>query len=393
MKRIPLCEPNFIGKEKEYLTDCIESNWVSSAGNYVKKFQESVSSYSGIKYSSALASGTSSLHLALIIAGVKTDDEVLVPSLTFIAPVNAIRYVGASPVFLDCDKTHSLDVSKTLEFLKNETFFSKGKCYNRKTNKAISAIVPVHIWGNPVEVSQLIDICKEKKIKIVEDCSESLGSFYPNKKGTLVHTGSLADIGCLSFNGNKIITSGGGGMLLSNKKKQVDLANYLSTQSKDDPFHYLHKNIGFNYRLTNIQAALGQAQMENIEYFLSQKRLIYDYYLEKLKDMPEVELVTSSKKCVSNHWMNVIRLVGTKTKLYRDHIIKELLENKIECRPVWFPNHLQVPYKSFQSYRVRKTRSEVESCICLPSSTSLNEKNISRVVKVIKKNSLILKKL
>ena len=182
-------------------------------------------------------------------------------------------------------------------------------------------------------------------------------------------------------------------MLLSNKKKHVDLANYLSTQSKDDPFHYLHKNIGFNYRLTNIQAALGQAQMENLEYFLSQKKVIYDYYLEKLKDIPEVELVTSSKKCVSNHWMNVIRLVGVKTKLYRDRIIKELLENKIECRPVWFPNHLQAPFKSFQSYRVRKTRSEVESCICLPSSTSLTEKDVSRVVKVIKKNSLILKKL
>ena len=384
MKRIPLCEPNFIGKEKEYLTDCIESNWVSSAGKYVNKFQESVSFYSGIKYSSALTSGTSSLHLALIIAGVKTDDEVLVPSLTFIAPVNAIRYVGASPVFLDCDKTHSLDVSKTLEFLKNETFFSKGKCYNRKTNKAISAIVPVHIWGNPVEVSQLIDICKEKKIKIVEDCSESLGSFYPNKKGTLVHTGSLADIGCLSFNGNKIITSGGGGMLLSNKKKQVDLANYLSTQSKDDPFHYLHKNIGFNYRLTNIQAALGQAQMENLEYFLSSKKTIHDKYVEQFSDIDNVELVSCSGSGLSNHWMNVIRLNMGKNIVVRDHVIKALIKNKIDCRPVWFPNHLQEPFRSFQAHKVTRAKKEVNNCICLPSSTSLKEKEISKVVKVIK---------
>jgi len=385
MKQIPLCEPNLIGKEKEYLLDCVDTNWVSSAGKYVKKFEDSLVSYTSIKYSSALASGTSALHLALIISGVKEGNEVLVPSLTFIAPVNAIRYVGAFPVFLDCDKSHSLDVSKTLKFLNDETYLFKGRCYNKKTKKVISAIIPVHIWGNPVEILKLKAICKRKKIKIIEDCSESLGSFYFNKVGSLVHTGSLADISCLSFNGNKIITSGGGGMLLSNKRKDSLTAKYLSTQSKDDPFYYLHKKVGFNYRLTNVQAALGLAQIENLEYFLSTKRKIFKNYSNELENINGIELVSCSKEGKSNHWMNVVRLLGNKTKFYRDLIIKKLIDNKIQCRPLWFPNHLQSPFRSFQSYKVTNVKTEVDSCICLPSSTNLKEKDLSRVVNVIRK--------
>ncbi len=384
MKQVALCEPNLIGKEKEYLIDCIESNWVSSSGKYVDKFQESVCSYTGIPYSSALSSGTSALHLALIISGVRQDEEVLVPSLTFIAPVNTIRYVGASPVFLDCDESHSLDVSKTIEFIEKETYVSKGRCFNKKSNKVIAALIPVHIWGNIVQVSRLVDICKERKIKIIEDCSESLGSFYPNKKGKLVHTGSLSDFSCLSFNGNKIITSGGGGMLLSSKKKEAELAKYLSTQSKDDPFQYIHKEIGFNYRLTNIQAAVGLAQIEKIDYFLTLKKEIYNNYVKQFSDIDNVELVSCTESGLSNHWMNVIRLNMTKNASTRDRVIKALIKNNIECRPVWFPNHLQKPYKSFQAYKVTRAKKEVNSCVCLPSSSSLKEKEISKIVKVIK---------
>jgi len=383
MKKISLAEPNIGNKEWQYLKECLDSGWVSSSGSFVKRFEKFVSKKTKIKHATAVVNGTSALHLSLYVLGIRETNEVLVPSLSFIAPINTIRYLGAVPVFMDCNEHHTMDITKTLEFLNNETFMKAGSCYNKKSKKRIAAVLPVHTWGNPVQVNQLYSICRKKNIKIVEDASESLGSLYQDNKGNMVHTGKIADIACLSFNGNKIVTSGGGGMILTNKKKDSDLVNYYSTQAKDDPFYYKHNNVGFNFRLTNIQAALGLAQVQSLPSFKGKKKKIYKIYDQSFKDIPGLELIKPAENTRSNYWMTVLKVNKKIFGNSRDQIIKKLLNAGIECRPVWYPNHLQKPFKSFQSYKVQKTQSEVKSCICLPSSTNLSKTDISKVVSTI----------
>lgn len=385
MKKISLAEPNIVDKEWLYLQECLNTGWVSSSGSFVKRFEESVSKITEVKHSTAVVNGTSALHLSLLILGIKEGDEVLVPSLTFIAPINAIRYLGASPVFLDCNEHHTLDITKTLDFLENETRMNGKICYNKKSKRKITAILPVHTWGNPVEVSKLKKICRSKHIKIIEDASESLGSLYSNTKGTLVHTGMISDMACLSFNGNKIVTSGGGGMILTNYKTYSKLAKYYSTQAKDDPFYYKHNAIGFNYRLTNIQAALGLAQIEYLSDFQKKKKTIYDLYREGFKDIPGLEILLPPENTKPNYWMTVLRVNKKIFGFSRDHIIKRLLNKGVQCRPVWYPNHLQKPFRNFQSYRVTRTQQEVKKCICLPSSTHLLKDEVEGIVSIINK--------
>ena len=290
MYNIPLSVPSFNGNEWKYVKDCIDTEWVSSVGKYVDLFENNISEYSGAKYAVACVNGTAAIQVSLLLAGVESGDEVIVPTLTFISSVNAITYNNAKPVFMDADKHYNINAEKTIEFINNETVFKNGRTYNKKTDKKISAIVPVHIWGNACWLDELVDLCKQRKIAIVEDACESLGTFYNEGKYKGKHTGTIGKLGCLSFNGNKIITTGGGGMILTDDEAIAEKAKYLTTQAKDDPIRYVHDEIGYNFRLTNIQAALGVAQLEQLPVILQRKKEIYKHYKTSIENISELTI-------------------------------------------------------------------------------------------------------
>ena len=252
-----------------YLKKCVKSGWVSTGGNFIDQFERKISNITGSKYAIACNSGTSALHLSLKLAGVKSGDEVIAPTLTFVASINAILYNSCSPIFMDSDDFYNIDTNKTIEFLKKNTIKKKNFCYNKKTKKKISAILITHVWGNAANLNKLLKECKKRKINIIEDASESLGTRY---KKNNKHTGTLGLLGTLSFNANKIITTGSGGMILTNNYKLAQKAKYLTTQAKDDPIYFVHNNVGYNYRMSNISAALGLSQLKQLKYFLKKKK-------------------------------------------------------------------------------------------------------------------------
>ena len=378
MYKIPLSEPTFKGKEWQYVKECLDQEWVSSAGKYVDLFEENICKYTGAKYAIACANGTAALQVSLRLAGVKANDEVIVPSLTFIAPVNAIAYNNATPVFMDCDNYYNVDPKKTINFIQNETIVKNGKTFNRKTNNRIKAIIVVHVWGNACFFDELIQICKEKEISIIEDASESLGTFYKNKYGNK-HTGLVGEIGCISFNGNKIITTGGGGMIITNNSKFAENAKYLTTQAKDDPIYYQHDEVGYNFRLTNIQAALGVAQLEQLPSIIRRKKQIFSYYKSKIDKIEDLHLADVPSYANNNHWLNILQ-IRNGYGLNRESLMRKLDENGIISRPVWMLNHLQKPYKNCQSYNIEDAEKLVKTSLCLPSSPNLSENDLEKIV-------------
>ena len=377
-KKIFLSEPSFCGNEKKYLNDCIDSGWVSSAGNYVSQFEESIAKYTGVKHAIAMVNGTASIHLALKIAGVQSGHEVIAPTLTFIAPINAISYLGAVPVFMDSDPFFNLDIEKTIDFLKNKVEYKNGQNINKETGNIIKAIVPVHIFGTTIDLAELISICKDRGIAVIEDASESLGSFIGADR---VHSGTMGDIGCISFNGNKIITCGGGGMILTDSDEFAHQARYLSTQAKDDTFFFLHNEVGFNYRLTNIQAALGQAQFENFSSIKSAKEKIHNFYQNLFSESENIELVSPDKNIESNYWLNVIKFSN---KDLQKQAIQKFLSADIEVRPIWHANHLQQPFKDSYAFKIENAPKQIETSLCLPSSVGLSSNEFDRISKVVK---------
>ena len=267
MSKILLSSPSFNGNEWKYVKDCIDTEWVSSAGSYVDMFEKEVAKFTKAGFGVSCVNGTSALQVCLRLSGVSPGDEVIIPSLTFIAPVNAISYMGAFPIFMDSDDYYNIDSEKTIDFIKTNTIIKNGFSYNKITNRKISAIIPVHVWGNACDLDDLVIICNERNIKIIEDASESLGTVYNAGDHDTKHTGNIGILGCISFNGNKIITTGGGGMIITDDEELALKAKYLTTQAKDDPINYIHNEVGYNFRLTNIQAALGLAQLEQLPLF------------------------------------------------------------------------------------------------------------------------------
>ncbi len=381
-KNISLHAPKFFGNEIKYLNQCIKSSWLSSSGKFVKTFEKKISKYTKSKYAISCINGTSALHLSLKLAGVKKNDEVITPTITFIAAVNVIKYLGANPIFMDCDNFLNLNIKKTIEFIKFNTYFRKGHTYNKKTNKKISALIAVHVFGNPVDLEKIVPLCKKRNIKIIEDSSESLGSFYSKGKLKNKHTGTVGFLGCLSFNLNKIITTGGGGMILTNSKKLAVKAKYLANQAKDDPVNFVHNSIGYNYGLTNVHAAIGLAQYENLNNIIKKKKKVYLKYKNILKLNKNVNLMESPDYSKSNYWLNVIKV---KNKAYFNFLLKKLLSNNIEVRPVWKCNHLQKPYLKCQKFKISNALNLVNRCICLPSSFFLNSKQIIKISKLVNK--------
>lgn len=327
---IPLHSPTFSDREKEYLIDCIDTTFVSSVGKYVDRFEETVVAYTGSKYAIAVVNGTSALQLSLLLAGVKREDLVLTQPLTFIATANAITYTGAQPLFLDIDpSTLGLSAEKLEDYLGKQTITDPvtGKRKDKVSGKNISACVPVHIFGHPVQISDIQYICNKYDIVLIEDAAESLGSFFNGR-----HTGTFGKMGILSFNGNKIITTGGGGMILTDDKELAQRARHLSTQAKvPHPWEYIHDETGFNFRLTNIQAALGVAQMEKLPQLVENKRELAEKYSSFFMDSP-YEFLSEPLGARSNYWLNAILL---KDKDERDAFLQYTNDRGVMTRPAW----------------------------------------------------------
>jgi perosamine synthetase len=377
---IPLSVPSLKGNEWKYVKECLDAEWVSSAGTYVERFESDLASFVRAPHAVACVNGTAALHVALLVVGVLPGEEVLVPTLTFIATINAVRYVGAEPVFMDCDGFYNVDVEKITEFLFKETEFRNGNTYNRRTGRRVAAIVPVHVFGNAAMLHGIVDICRERNIRIVEDATESLGTYYLNPELRDRHTGTVGDIGCFSFNGNKIITTGGGGMLVTSSAEYAKKARYLTTQAKDDEVRYVHNEVGFNFRLTNVQAAIGVAQMERLPEFVESKRRIYAMYRDKAGSIEGLAVAESPNYARNNHWMVPLQIERDRYGKGREELMALLSQRGIQTRPVWHLNHQQAPYRTCQSYRVEKAVALLEATLCIPCSVNLTEGDINRVI-------------
>ena len=326
---IPLHEPRFIGNERKYVLDAIDSTFVSSVGKYVDQFEAMMCDITGAKYAIALVNGTNALHLALMLVGVKKDDEVLTQSLTFIATANAISYCNAKPHFVDVDK-ETLGLSPTLleQHLEEIAEMRNGFCYNKNTNKKISACVPMHTFGLPMYIDELVKVCNKYNIPVVEDAAESLGSYYKEQ-----HTGTFGLIGTYSFNGNKTVTAGGGGALVTNDETLAKRAKHLSTQAKmPHKWEYRHDEIGYNYRMPNLNAALICAQLEQLEMYVENKRELSDMYFEFLKNNKNISVIREVEDAKANYWLNAVLLENEKA---RDEFLTFTNENGIMTRPIW----------------------------------------------------------
>ena len=363
-KYIPLHAPLFIGNEKKYLEECIDSTFVSSVGKFVDIFEDKIAEYTGSGRAVACVNGTNALHIALRLAGVEQSDEVITQPLTFIATVNAICYCGATPVFIDVDrKTMGLSPAALEAFLSLETVMKAGGCYNKSTKKRIKACVPMHTFGHPCRIDEIALICEKHKIELIEDAAESIGSFYKGK-----HTGTFGKIGVLSFNGNKIITTGGGGMLLFNDEELARRAKHLTTQAKvTHPWNFVHDEIGYNYRMPNINAALGVAQIENLDLYLGKKRLLAKTY-EEFFQSEKISFFSEPENCISNYWLNVIIFESEDS---RDQFLNESNSQGVMTRPVWrLMNKLKM-FENCQKGSLANSEWLEERVVNIPSSVKL----------------------
>lgn len=325
----PLSVPKFIGNEKKYLNECIDTTFVSSVGKFVDRFENDMAAYTGAKKAVVCVSGTNALHMAMMLVGVERDDEVLTQALTFIATCNAISYIGAHPVFIDVDKsTMGLSPDALKAWLENNAEIRNGQCYNKHTGHRVKACVPMHTFGHPVRIDEIANICAENHIELVEDAAESIGSKY---KG--IHTGLFGKIGALSFNGNKTITTGGGGMLLFMDEELGTLAKHLTTQAKvPHRWEFKHDHIGYNYRMPNINAALGCAQLEHLDEFIADKRATAAAYAEYFKHVDDIDFFVEPEKSFSNYWLNVVIL---KDRDAQQAFLQETNDNGVMTRPIW----------------------------------------------------------
>ena len=362
---LPLHEPRFIGNEKKYVNETIDSTFVSSVGKYVTEFEEMVAKFSGAKYAVATSNGTSALHIGLKLVGVDESCEVITQPLTFIATANAISYCNAKPIFVDVDKeTLGLSPVKLKEFLEEfATLDEQGNCRNKSTNKIIKACVPMHTFGHPCKIDEIVEICKSYNIAVVEDAAESLGSYYKGK-----HTGSFGKVGIFSFNGNKIITTGGGGMLVTDDEELAKKAKHITTTAKiPHAYKYIHDEVGYNYRLTNLAAALGVAQMENLPLFIEKQRDLAEKYAEFFKDA-EIEFIKEPKDSKSNYWLNAVVL---KDKEKRDAFLKYTNDKGVMTRCIWkLMNRLDM-FKDAQSDNLDNAKWLEDRVVNISSSVIL----------------------
>lgn len=369
---IPLSVPNFKGKELEYVTEAIKTEWVSTGGAFIDRFEKEIAGYTGAGYAVACQSGTSGLHLAMISLGISPGDLVIAPTLTFIAAVNPIRYCGANPVFFDCDDSLCIDSEQIRDFLENHCERAGGVVREKTSGKAVFGIVVVHVFGNIVNMDAIMDISKEYGIPVIEDATEALGSKVLEGRYAGRFAGTIGDIGVFSFNGNKIITTGGGGMIVTNDRDRVEHCRHLSTQAKADPVNFDHDEIGYNYRMTNLQAALGIAQLEQLESFIEIKGRNYRKYKEL-----GVELLDFRGDIRPNYWFYSYLTED------RDGLIKRLGASGIQARPVWRLMHTLKPYQGEMVMDTKRAEYYHSKIVNLPCSSNLTEKQVERVAREI----------
>lgn len=367
--RVALHEPCFAGQEWIYVKECLDTGWVSSRGRFVDRFEARIAEYTGVKRAVAVVNGTSALHICLLLAGVQPGDEVLVPALTFVASANAVRYCGASPHFADSEfKTLGLDPEKLEAHLREIAVVRDGGCWNRMTGRPIRAAVPMHTYGHPVEIEALVEVCARFRITIIEDAAESLGSFYRGR-----HTGNWGLLSALSFNGNKVVTTGGGGAILTNDEELGRLAEHLTTTAREDhPWEITHDRVGYNYRLPNINAALGCAQLEELPRFLEQKRRLARRYQEAFAPVNGLAFFTEPEHADSNYWLNVI-LLDEREEGRRDELLETTNRNGIQTRPAWTLMHRLPMFKDCPRMDLGTAEGIARRLINLPSSALLGE--------------------
>ncbi|MEQ1554001.1 MAG: LegC family aminotransferase [Ferruginibacter sp.] len=372
-----LSGPNMAGNEIKYVTDCLETGWVSSVGKYVTQFEEMTAQFAGTKYAVATSCGTTALHICLILQKVTAQDLIIAPNITFIASINSIKYMGANVALIDVDKdTWQLDLDLLQEFLETETEQRNNICYHKKTNKRIPVIMPVHVLGNMCDMDRLLALAKKHNIIIIEDSTEALGSYYKGK-----HAGSFGLMGTFSYNGNKIITTGGGGMIVTNDEELAKKAKHLTTQAKSDAFEYVHDEIGYNYRLVNVAAAMGVAQMEQLPGFINKKKEITEFYKNAFSKVADIEFQKLTEHVLPNNWLPTIST--TKQK----QILKALNDAGLQSRPFWVPMN-KLPMFVNEIYFTHNDLSNkvYQNCLSLPCSTYITNEQLEQVAKTVLNN-------
>ncbi|NLX92939.1 MAG: LegC family aminotransferase [Clostridiales bacterium] len=382
-KFIPLSVPNLKGKELEYITKAVETEWVSTGGPFVNEFEEKTAAYTGAKGAVSCQNGTSGLHIALQLCGVTRGDEVVVPTLTFIAAVNPVKYIGAEPVFMDCDDSLTIDTEKMAAFFEHHCDVSNGKLMNRLTNRQIKAILPVHVFGNMADMESIMDLAAQYNLKVIEDATEALGTYYTAGKYKGMHAGTIGDIGVYSFNGNKIITTGGGGMIVSDNPEYLKRAKHLTTQAKSDELYFVHDEIGYNYRLTNLQAAMGLAQLEQLEQFIEVKKANYEYYKKAFEQISGLTLLGFKDNIRPNFWFYAL-YCGKEYAMNRDEIIQYLASKSVQSRPIWGLISEQKPYAGSEEYKIEKANDFLEHIVNIPCSSNLSKEDAAYVVDCLK---------
>ncbi|HIY10012.1 MAG TPA: LegC family aminotransferase [Candidatus Anaerofilum excrementigallinarum] len=379
---IPLSVPNFSGHEKEYVNDAVVSEWVSTGGSLVPKFEQAVADYVGMPRAVACNSGSSGLHLAMMIAGIGRGDEVLAPTLTFIAAVNPIRYAGAEPIFIGCDDSLCLSPALAEEYLSANAEMQDGRCVSKITGAHIKALVVVHVFGNLADMEGIMDLAARWNLLVIEDSTEALGTRCDTGRYAGKFAGTIGDVGVYSFNGNKIITTGAGGMVVSNHADWAEHAKHLSTQAKADELNFVHDEVGYNYRMTNLQAALGLAQLEQLEGFIAHKIEMYEFYRQALDGKNHYRILPFKDGVRSNHWFYSL-YVEDSHPLGRDEIIRRLSEEKIQTRPIWALIQDQADYPRNQRYGDELAYDYLHHVVNLPCSTNLSKEDAQRVVDVL----------
>ena len=360
--RLFLSPPHMSGKEQAYIAEVFESNYIAPLGAFVTRFEESIQSYTGVKHALALSSATAGLHLALRVLGIGSDDYVLASSFTFIGSVNAILYQNAKPIFVDSDE--SWNISPTL--LKDAI---------AKAPQKPKALIITHLYGQVCKLDEIIDICKDEGIYLIEDAAESLGASYDGKQ-----SGTFGDMAVYSFNGNKILTTSGGGMLVSDNEVWIEKAKFLSTQAKEDFLYYEHQEVGYNYRMSNVLAAIGVAQMEVLDLRVARRREIFDLYKKELSSIAEVTFMPEIEGSKGNRWLTTLTLARSNP----ERVIATLEKENIESRPLWKPMHKQPLFKDAIAIEDKTSQTMFETGICLPSGSSMRDEDVLRVCRIVK---------
>lgn len=406
-KQIPLSSPNLDMEIVDNLKECIETGWISTGGRFIAEFEQKIAKYVGTNDAVSTQSGTAGLHVALRILGVGAGDEVIVPTLTFVAAVNPIKYIGAEPVFMDCDETFCIDPIKLEKFLKEDceirteqvTIASqrfvegfsgeRASLYNKKTNRRIAAIIPVHIFGRLCDMEQIMMLAEQYHVRVLEDATEALGSYYTEGKFAGKYAGTVGDMGVYSFNANKIITTGGGGMIVSNNQDYLDEARYLTITAKEttpeEALFFVHGEVGYNYRMLNLQAALGVSQIDKLEEFIQTKNENLKVYEEELQGVGGITVMGLPAGVRSNDWFYCLYIDDKQFGETRDELMHRLIDKGIQCRPVWKLIHSLEPYKEAENYNIEKAYDYAEHVLNVPCSSNLTAEDVRYICSVIKR--------